>query len=169
MGITDITMPRGVGWSYMNLGRYVERCTQTNELADWQYRSLNYDLEHTVDIVQWQFLLFSLSGFELHLKTYRTSNYNKNVLHQVILNEDFTRSVLYSLNRIEKYLADVISENRSIKSHELLRIFGKLHSDIKYIDFETLNKQELEQCLQNLRINMRNFSKHLSGSFFSYT
>ena len=28
-GITDVTMPRGVGWCFMNLGKYVERCLQT--------------------------------------------------------------------------------------------------------------------------------------------
>ena len=72
MGITDVTMPRGAGWSFMNLGRYIERCTQTNEIADRQYRSIDYDLENTIDIIQWQYLLLSLSGFELYLKTYRT-------------------------------------------------------------------------------------------------
>ncbi len=169
MGITDVTMPRGAGWSYMNLGKYIERCTQTNELADRQYRSIDYDLENTIDIIQWQFLLLSLSGFELYLKTYRTANYNKNVLHQVILNEDFTRSILYSLNRIDRYLHDVISENHSIKADELIRIFGKLHSEIKYIDFENLNKEELEQCMQSVRSNMLTFSRQLTGNFFSYT
>lgn len=169
MGITDVTMPRGAGWSYMNLGKYIERCTQTNELADRQYRSIDYDLENTIDIIQWQFLLLSLSGFELYLKTYRTANYNKNILHQVILNEDFTRSILYSLNRIDRYLHDVISENHSIKADELTRIFGKLHSEIKYIDFENLNKEELEQCMQSVRSNMLLFSRQLTGNFFSYT
>jgi uncharacterized alpha-E superfamily protein len=169
MGITDVTMPRGAGWSFMNLGKYIERCTQTNELADRQYRSISYDLENTIDIIQWQSLLLSLSGFELHLKTYRSLHYNKNVLHQVILNEDFTRSILYSLNRIEKYLHDVLSENRSINADELVRIFGKLHSKIKYIDFANLDKQELKQCMQNLRSDMLTFSRQLSQNFFSYT
>ena len=168
MGVIDITMPRGLGWSFMNLGRYVERCSQTSELVDRQYHEIDYDLENTIDIIKWQFLLLSLSGFEMHLKTYRTSNYNKNVLHQVILNEDFTRSVLYSLNRIAKYLEDVISENRSVKNEELTRIFGRLHSDIKYIDIDSLNGEELSECLQNLKSQMQNFNRQLTASFFSY-
>lgn len=168
-GIIDITMPRGLGWSFMNLGRYIERCIQTNELTYRQYNSIHFDLENTVDIIHWQYLLYSLSGFELHLKTYQTSSYNKNVLHQVILNEDFTRSVLYSLNHLEKYLDDVVSENRSPKNYDLKRFFGKLHSEIKYIDFEKLNGEELERCLQNLRVNMLEFSKYLTRNFFSYS
>ena len=31
-GITDVTMPRGLGWSFMNLDRY-ERCTETIEIT----------------------------------------------------------------------------------------------------------------------------------------
>lgn len=168
MGITDVTMPRGLGWSFMNIGRYIERCTQTNELVDSQYRSIEYNIEKSIDIIQWQFLLLSLSGFELNLKTYRSTQYNKNVLHQVILNEDFTRSILYSLNRIEKYLADVLSENHSIKAGELIRTFGMLHSDIKYLDFDKLNNEELKDCMQNVRSNILTVSKLLAGSFFSY-
>ncbi len=167
-GITDVTMPRGLGWSFMNLGRYIERCTQTIEITDRQYKSIRYNLENNIDILQWQYLLFSLSGFELYLKTYQTSHYNKNILHQVILNEDFPRSVLYSLNHIYRYLDDVAGENRSEKNDDLKRFFGRCYSEIKYMDFEKLKGEILEQCLQNLRHNMIGFSKYLTQNFFSY-
>ena len=58
MGITDITMPRGSGWSFMNLGRYIERCTHTLVITNRQYKSISYDLEKNVDLLQWQYLLF---------------------------------------------------------------------------------------------------------------
>jgi uncharacterized alpha-E superfamily protein len=82
-------------------------------------------MENEIDIVQWQYMLLSLSGFELHLKTYQTPSHNKNVLHQSLLNEDFTRSILYCLNRIDKYLEDVVNENRSHKNDDLVRFFRK--------------------------------------------
>ena len=167
-GITDVTMPRGLGWSFMNLGKYIERCTQTIEIIDRQYKNIEYDLENTVDIIQWQYLLFSLSGFELYLKTYQTPSYNKNVLHQVILNEDFTRSILYSLNHIFKYLDDVTGENRSDRNEELKRFFGRFYSEVKYIDFEKLDGENLKLCLQNVRSNMIEFSRYLTRNFFSY-
>jgi len=169
MGVTDVTMPRGLGWSFMNLGKYIERCTQTNEIADRQFRNITYNMKDDIDIVQWQYVLLSISGFELHLKTYRSSGHNKNVLHQVLLNEDFTRSVLYSLNRIDKYLDDVVNENRSEKNDDLVRFFGRLHSYIKYIDFEKLDGDDLEHCLQMIRINILEFSRCLTRNFFSYS
>jgi len=169
MGVTDVTMPRGLGWSFMNLGKYIERCTQTNEIADREYRNISYKMENEIDIVQWQYMLLSLSGFELHLKTYQTPSHNKNVLHQSLLNEDFTRSILYCLNRIDKYLEDVVNENRSHKNDDLVRFFGRLHSYIKYIDFEKLDGDDLEHCLQMIRINILEFSRCLTRNFFSYS
>jgi len=168
-GVTDTTMPRGTGWSFMNLGRYIERCTQTNEIADKQFSNIHYDLSANVDITGWRYLLLSLSGFELHLKTYRSSNYNQNVLHQVLVNQDFTRSVFYSLARIDRYLEDVISENKSAGTEALQRFFGRLYSEVKYMDFDTLNGINLQQCLQHVRRNMLDFSKLLAQNFFSYS
>lgn len=169
MGVADVTMPRGAGWSYMNLGKYIERCTQTNEIGDREFRAIDYDFDNEIDIIQWQYLLLSVSGFELHLKTYRSGNHTKNVLHQILLNEDFTRSVIYSLNRVGKYLFDVISENPSCDNSEIKRVFGKLHSEIKYLDFDELDKAEIEQCLQNVRTGIIKFSRCLTRNFFSYS
>lgn len=168
-GITDITMPRGMGWSFMNLGRYIERCTQTLEIADNQYSTIDYDLNHPVDIIEWRYLLFSLSGYELHLKTYRSAHYNNNVLHQVLINENFTRSVLYSLHRIHKYLEDIVSENKSAENELLLRYFGRLYSQVKYVDFDTLNGITLQHWLADIRQHLLGFSKSLAQNFFSYS
>ena len=84
------------------------------------------------------------------------------------MNEDFPRSVLYSLNHIYRYLDDVAGENRSDKNEDLKRFYGRFYSEIKYMDFEILKGETLEQCLQNLRLNMIGFSKYLTQNFFSY-
>jgi uncharacterized alpha-E superfamily protein len=168
-GVTDTTMPRGLGWSFMNLGRCIERCTQTIEITDKQYRSIDYDLNKTVDILQWRYLLFSLSGYELHLKTYHSSNFNKDVLHQVLINPDFTRSVFYSLNRTERYLNDVAKENKSTENEALQRFFGRLYSSVKYVDLDSLNGINLQHFLSDIRHNLTEFSKRLAQNFFSYS
>ena len=64
---------------------------------------------------------FSLSGYELHVKTYRSGNHNYNVLHQVLINENFPRSVIYSLQRIEHYLNKVIGNNMNEERTALMR------------------------------------------------
>lgn len=168
-GVTDITMSRGLGWSFMNLGKYVERCMETILLTNQQFRIIDYNLNDTRDIMQWRYLLMSLSGYELHLKTYQSANYNQNVLRQVLFNETFTRSLIYSLSRIDKDLKVVAQGNNSPANVSLLSYFGRLNSKVQFMDFDSLNDGTLRQFLAELQQDLLQFNKRLGQLYFSYS
>ncbi|MDX2048347.1 MAG: alpha-E domain-containing protein [Chitinophagaceae bacterium] len=168
-GVTDSTMPRGMSWSFMNLGKYIERCLITIEMVDKNFQSLEYNLDNSRDILYWRNLLLSLSGYELHLKTYRSTDYNHNVAHQVLFNKDFTRSIIYSLERIKRYLEDVVDENKPAGKEQLEKNFGRLYSQVQYADFELINQLSLQKFLAQVRTELLNFAKQLGQTFFSYS
>ncbi len=168
-GVTDTTMPRGLGWSFMNLGRYIERCFITIEVAEKFFSFIDYNISDEKDILQWRPMLLALSGYELHLKTYRSSSHNENALHQVIFNKNFTRSVLYSLNRISKYLVDVLQENDTEHKDAIIKRFGRLLSKVEYMDLDTLNKDNLKDFFEELKTSLGDFSDLIGLSFFSYS
>lgn len=167
-GITDSTMPRGMSWSFMSLGKYIERCLHSIELTDKHYRTIGYDLSQGRDILYWRSLLFSLSGYEFHLKNYRSADINYNVAHQVIFNQQFPHSIMYSLTRIKKYLDDVVKENNPSEKYSLLKQFGRLYSNVEFADFEWIKRSGLPEYLDETRSNLLQFSRSLSQSFFSY-
>ncbi len=168
-GVTDTTMPRGLGWSFMNLGRYIERCFITIEVAEKFFSLIDFNLDHEKDILQWRPMLLALSGYELHLKTYRSGSHNMNALHQVVFNKDFTRSVLYSLSRTSKYLVDVLQENNTEHKDAIIKRFGRLLSKVEYMDFDTLNKDNLQDFFEDLKTSLGDFSDLIGLSFFSYS
>ncbi|MFY7899300.1 MAG: alpha-E domain-containing protein [Chitinophagaceae bacterium] len=168
-GVTDTTMPRGLGWSFMNLGRYIERCFITLEVAEKFFSLINFNLKDEKDILQWRPMLLALSGYELHLKTYRSNAYNENALHQVIFNKDFTRSVLYSLTRVSKYLVDVLQENNTEQKDAIIKRFGRLLSKVEYIDFDTLKEDNLQEFFEEVKSELAAFSNMLGQCFFSYS
>lgn len=165
-GVTQITMPRGSGWNFMNFGKYIERCLQTIAITEKELETVVQKTEN--DILIWRHLLLSLSGYELHLKTYRTAHYNYNVLHQVMVNENFTRSVLYSLKHVHIYLKRLVSATDNESAH-LLRHFGRLHSQVQYMDLNMLNKTSVEQFLKELKAGLLDFERTASTYFFSYS
>lgn len=167
-GVLDSTMARGMGWHFMNLGKYIERCLQTIEITEKQYQLIDYQLKNSRDIMQWRYLLLSLAGYELHLKRYRTPNYNQNVLHQVLINQDFTRSILYSLSRLDKHLCDIVQENPSAENKSLARSFGRLYSHVRYIELDSLNEAALKAFFATVRSELLEFSTRLGQCFFSY-
>lgn len=167
-GVTDTTMPRGLGWAFMNLGRYIERCFITIEVADKFFSMIDYKLDDEKDILQWRPMLLALSGYELHLKTYRSAAHNENALHQVVFNKDFTRSIIYSLSRTSKYLIDVLQENNTEHKDAITKRFGRLLSKVEYTDFDTLNSTNLEAFFDEIRTELAAFSNMIGQIFFSY-
>lgn len=169
-GITDITMSRGMGWIFMNLGKYTERSIGTLTLTRKQYEQIGYRIDDVQDIMQWRYLLQSLSGYETHLKQYRGTNYNHNVLHQVLFNEQFPHSMVYSLGRIERHLAEVFkSHPHPGDNAALMRCFGRLDSKVRYTDLETLNNDNLQQYLADIRSDLMTFMGQFGQHFFSYS
>ncbi len=167
-GVSDTTMPRGLGWGFMNLGRYIERCILTIEMTNKYFAEIDYKLEEEKDILQWRPLLLALSGYELHLKSYRSNSYNQNALHQVLFNENFTRSVLYSLKRVDKYFSDVIKNNAVSETTILSKRLGRLVSKLEYTDLESLDQHNLKEFLFTTRNELIAFSNQFAKQFFSY-
>lgn len=168
-GITEITMSRGMGWQFMNLGKFVERCLQTILLTEKQLELLHTEEQEMNDILQWRYLLLSLSGYELHLKNYRTATHHYNALHQVILNENFTRSVIYSLKHIDYCLNYITTTSKDDDTNDLLRCFGRLYSKVKYMELRKFDTITLKPFLNEVKKELLEFSTKLAQHFFSYS
>lgn len=167
-GMVEITMPRDIGWYFMNLGKYIERCFHTISLLEKQLQLIEFNVREQADILRWRYLLLALSGYELHLKTYTSTNYTYNLLQQVIFNENFTRSVLYSLSRISIYLKKVMPVGSSTESKAILNSFGRLYSAAKYKEPNELDGLGLQKFLMTTRDGLADFSMQLAQHFFSY-
>ncbi len=167
-GITDNTMFRGLGWNFMNLGKFIERCLQTIVLLR---KELDYQTSAQTtgnDILQWRYLLFCLSGYEMHLKTYRSDDHRYNALHQVTINENFTRSVIYSLIRIKYYLENIM-EMHADEKKELSHAIGRLHSKVQYMNLKGMDTPALQQFLAEVGTDLSSFTAQLGSAYFLYS
>jgi uncharacterized alpha-E superfamily protein len=168
-GVVDITMPRGSGWWFMSIGKFVERCLQTIVLTEQQLDANDLGSSEQNDILQWRYLLLALSGYELHLKIYRTSDHNYNVLHQVLVNEDFSHSVVASLKRIGHYLEKAIANQTNPEVDDLVRTFGRLYAKVKFMDLNTINHKEVPLFLKEVKKDLLDFTDRFAHHFFSYS
>jgi len=99
-GVAEVTMPRGEGWNFMGIGKNIERVLQTADIVDMSFYDIDYDLNNPMDITYWKNLLMSLSGYEFYLKTYPTGLQTQNVLHMILMNTNFPRSIFYGVKKI---------------------------------------------------------------------
>ncbi len=168
-GIVDSTMPRGQGWEFMNVGKFIERCLQTVDLLDAYLQPIEYDLAKNDDLVYWRSLLFSLSGYELYLKSNRGSQHTRQVIYQVMFNADFPRSVIYSLSRMQRYLMELLEQNALASTVILEKKFGRMKSMVEFTDPASMDGQYLEHLLKEVRQQVWDFSSDFQKLFFSYT
>ena len=117
----------------------------------------------------WRRLLLSLSGYELYLKSYSNIPHNRKIVQQVIFNDDFAHSVIYTLGLISVDLDNLFKDNPLSEARILHNQFGRLKSYVEYTDYQQLNNQQLEEVLNNTRIQLNQFSTDFSKLFFSYT
>lgn len=167
-GVSDVTMPRGQGWNYMNLGKFVERGIQTADMLEARFGIINYDLNNPSDLPYWRNLLLSLSGYELYLKRYHSGLQSRNVAELAILNPEFPRSILYCTARLDRTMHEMAQEDISA-TPQLQKIVGRLRSKVEYTDIETISQTGLHRFLSEVRQDIVSFNTALGKTYFAYS
>jgi uncharacterized alpha-E superfamily protein len=168
-GILHVTMPRGLGWCFSSIGKNIERCLQTIAMTQAYYKPIDYNLDGDEDLLYWRRLLLSLSGYEQYLKSYSNIAHNRKVAQHVVFNKDFSHSVIYTLDLIDKYLGNLAIDHTSQEAKTLQNQFGRLKSMVQYTDYYNLTNKQLETVLNETQSQLIQFSADFSKLFFSYT
>lgn len=168
-GVSDITMFRGEGLCFMNLGKYLERCIQSADILDVKFSDLSYDLDKTTDTTYWKYLLMSVSGYALYLKRYRTGFEARNIVDQVLFNVDFPRSVLYSINQLHRYFIRLKSDQNQEGYAKVDFMIGKLKSKLQYSDVHAVSRIGLHHYLTDITSDIYAIGNTLNQYYFAYS
>jgi len=167
-GTTDITMARGEGYAFINIGKFLERGVQSADILDIKFSDLRYDLTR-MDTTYWKYLLLSISGYELYLKTYRTGFDARNVVEQIVLNEDFPRSVIYSVNQLRRYFERIKSDRNKEAWKKIEFMIGRIQSRVKYSTVESILQQGLHAYLNGVKEELYEVGNAFNQHYFAYS
>jgi uncharacterized alpha-E superfamily protein len=167
-GTIDITMARGEGYTFINIGKFLERATQSADILDVKFSDVDYDIT-SADTTYWKYLLMSIAGYELYLKTYRSGFEAKNVVEQIVLNKDFPRSILYSIGQLLRYFTRLKSERNPESYHQIEFLIGKLKSKVTYSTTDSILRQGLHEYLSEIKTELNEISIALNQNYFAYT
>lgn len=168
-GTADCTMPRNMGWSFLNAGKFLERGLLTLEITQRQYSRIGYSLESQQDVTYWKPLLLSLSGFEHYLKTYSNPGHNRNVLDLVLFNQEFTRSARFCLERLKEEIGRLLAENHPADSERLEKCFGRVYSRLAYSDLEQVSRESVPLFFGVFKKELLDCFHLFYRIFFSYS
>src|SRR5262249_30442809 len=103
-GISEGTMAHAEGWEFFQLGKYLERASQTGRILDVKYHML---LPHPeaigtpIDHAHWAAILTSCSGYEVFHKFRGSLEHGTSVADFLIFDTLFPRSIRYCLRRCQ--------------------------------------------------------------------
>lgn len=168
-GVFENTMPRGQGWNFMNLGRFIERGIQTLSFAEEKFQALENtpDVESS-SILYWKNLLLNLSGYELYLKSYRGGDHSENIIDMIFLNPNFPRSMAYIIKKIQLYINNILKEIDNPNNKLVKRKAGLLWSKIEFTDLEQIQQKKVLSFITELKADLYQLSQLVGQSYFSY-
>jgi uncharacterized alpha-E superfamily protein len=168
-GTTDVTMARGESHAFINIGKFLERGVQTADILDVKFSAVNSESDKAADAAYWKYLLLSISGYELYLKTYRSGLEAKNVVEQSVLNPNFPRSVMYSVKNLRQYFERLKSDRNYNSFNEISFMIGKLESKIKFSTTDTIVQGGLSNFLQDIKRDLLSIGSTLNKNYFAYS
>jgi len=166
-GTVEITMERGEARAFMNIGKYLERAIQSVDILDTKFGSVSDNPDLLTDTSYWKHMLLSLGGYELYLKTYREGFEASNILEQVMLNNDFPRSVIYSVNNIQRYFDRLKNDSTVEDFREMSFQIGRLESRIKYSSVKSIEQDGLHTFLTQIRSGLYGIGNALNEHYFA--
>jgi uncharacterized alpha-E superfamily protein len=164
-GIVDTTMSRGEDFSFLNTGKYIERGILTTDILHIKLDELGYD-EASADAPGWRYLLYSLAGYELYLKTYRGTLQADGVLQQVLYNMQFPHAVLYCLHQANRYAGRLKPFLQADSYQQTEFLIGKIMNEVKYSTVSFGDTAGLQQFLQNTRQGFYQVANHFNQLYF---
>lgn len=167
-GTADMTMIRGEGYSFINIGKFLERAIQIADVLGLKFSEAGDPSTSDTDHPYWKHLLNSISGYEIYLKTYRGNIEPRNVTELVVLNGNFPRSIIFSINRLHRYLERLRGERNTEGYNKLNFMIGELHSRVRYSTAESIMKQGLQNYLFRVKEDLYNIANALNQHYFNY-
>jgi uncharacterized alpha-E superfamily protein len=112
--------------------------------------------------------LLSISGYEIFLKSYRSALDSRNILHQIVWNEHFPRSIVYSVKRLKQSF-ETLKTDRSTEAYKALSyMIGKLESHIRYTDLKDIEKQGVKEYLNHIKLELMAIGNALNHYYFQF-
>lgn len=167
-GTTDVTMARGEGNSFINIGKFLERAIQSTDILDVKFSDMNSQVDKIADTTYWKYFLMSIAGYELYLKTYRGGFEARNVVEQIVLNDQFPRSVIYSINQLHRYFERLKHEHNRSDFNQIDFIIGKIKSRVRFSTPDSIVHEGLHHFLNETKQGLFEVGNKLNYHYFAY-
>ena len=164
--VSDVTQERGNAFFFMNIGKYIERISQSLDFLNVKINSLDYENENFyADTFFWKNLLISIGGYQFYVKTYKSVFNIENIVEIIVLNQFFPRSISFSINKIERHIK-MLNDINKPEDNILKFIIGKLKNNLRYTTIDSIKENGLKQFIEKMTLDLNTITEKINSIYF---
>lgn len=157
------TMNHDQGYQFLRLGRFLERADMITRIIDVRSAGLvpgEAAEQRPFDTIQWVSVLKSLTGYQMYRRSMQVSVRRPDVLRFLLLDKEFPRSMMFSLNRLENSLS------RLKHSDPPRQLAYQLSSILQAADVTAMDQMTLHRFLDDLQLGLIELHNEVSRVYF---
>jgi len=170
-GIGEGTMAHAEGWEFFQLGKYLERASQTGRILDVKYHMLlphSADVGTPIDNAHWVAILTSCSGYEAFHKFRGTMDQGISVADFLIFDSAFPRSVRYCLRRCQVAAHSISRRPLSQVGNDVERGLLNLIGWLQLVNIDDLVRAGLHESLTNVINRIHDIGHTIHRTYFDF-
>lgn len=168
-GTIKNTMTRDEGYTFLQIGKFLERAVITTDILRMELKKLDNDPEQSPEPRGLKYLLYTVLGYEIYMKTYNGNFSSNRVLELVVHNTFFPHSLIYSLYQVNKYFERLKPDSLHENYQQLEFLIGKTMNTVKYSNLQANNNALLKSFLLETRSNLIGIGQSFSKYYFGNT
>jgi len=162
-GLLAGTMTHDEGYSFLRMGRNLERADMTTRIIDVRSATLLPEMAEDLspfENLQWMSVLKSLTAYQMYRREMRLRVRRPDVLKFLLQEQRFPRSFHHSLREVESCL------NELPASEKLLKLVSRLQRKLMSAKPQELKQEKLHDFIDELQLGLIGIDNAISQTYF---
>ncbi|MDH5736293.1 MAG: alpha-E domain-containing protein, partial [Gammaproteobacteria bacterium] len=162
-GLLAGTMTHDEGYSFLRMGRNLERADMTTRIIDVRSATLLPQVSEALtpfENLQWMSVLKSLTAYQMYRREMRLRVRRPEVLKFLLHEERFPRAFNHTLHEVESCLNGLPRHERP------LELLTKLKTELLSAKPQELKQDKLHQFIDELQLGLININNSISNTYF---
>jgi len=167
-GILAGTMNHDAGYTFLRVGRNLERADMISRIIDIRSANLlpgvgdaKVDAKATYDNLQWMSVLKSLSGYQMYRREMQMRIRRQDVLRFLLQSEIFPRAIAHCIREVQSCVQQLHNHDK------VMLVIMRIKRQIEGDDVTQLQQTDLQQYIDNLQIGFAQLHDELVKAYFS--
>ncbi|WP_028784202.1 alpha-E domain-containing protein [Thalassobacillus devorans] len=166
-GVIESTMTRGVSYSFIKIGKWLERAEKTARILNVICEKARKEKQDSINHhYYWLAALRLVNGYDAYIKEYPPKMNAMHVLHFIIEEEKFPRSIRYCVDHVMETIYKLEKGEIHHYSERLFQLLETIQQEVTSFDLEEMSMEELMGFLDHFQNRCIQVSRVFSETYY---